>query len=130
MSLSHHQQHQPQLAHAITSSTTGITANLQLGWARPGRSARGTTRPFRWAQTSSASRCSTSSTRETSPVAPYRSSDAASWASSIVWPLKRARRRALMLSGRGRLPTCVVRIRLVLVFILVVLLLLILLTRR
>jgi hypothetical protein len=33
------------------------------------------------------------------------------------WPLRRARRRALRLSGRGRLPTWVVRKRVVLVFI-------------
>ena len=36
-----------------------------------------------------------------------------------AWPLTRARMRARMASGRGRLPTCVVRIRSVLVFILV-----------
>src|SRR5262249_57346241 len=44
---------------------------------------------------------------------------AASWVVSILWPSKRARRRALTLSGRGILPTCVVKIRLVLLCILV-----------
>src|SRR5947199_7433400 len=37
--------------------------------------------------------------------------------SATVWPPSRARKSALMLSGRGMLPTCVVRIRVALVFI-------------
>src|SRR5262249_61439985 len=40
----------------------------------------------------------------------------ASLASSMAWPLRRARRSVVMLSGRGMLPTCVVRMRCVLVF--------------
>src|SRR5438067_434216 len=41
----------------------------------------------------------------------------ASSASSMAWPPRRARSRARMLSGRGMLPTWVVRMRAVLVFI-------------
>src|SRR5438094_10043218 len=40
----------------------------------------------------------------------------ASRASSMAWPLRRARRSVVMESGRGMLPTCVGRMRWVLVF--------------
>ena len=49
------------------------------------------------------------------------STRAASSASSMASPVERARSSALMLSGRTRLPTCVVRMRSVLVFMRVLL---------